>query len=115
MIYQLQFWVLVVGLVAYVARYFFPEFPLDEQQILAGVLALLGAIGITPQVRGAVPADSILKSLSFWTLVAGLIGFVARFYAPEFPYTDAVILSIIVFLLREVGINPELRARGVLK
>lgn len=115
MVNQLQFWVLVAGLISFVARYFYPDFPLDEAQILAAALFFLGLIGVYPQYRGAVGAVSILKSLAFWTLIAGLIGFILRYFYPDFPYSDAVILAVIVWVLGQIGIVPELRARGVLK
>lgn len=116
MISNLQFWTLAVALVAYVLKYFLPGFPLDEQQILAAVLFVLGLLGIVPQfkVRGFLGVG-ILQSKAFWGLVAGLIGFIVHYYAPDFPYDDAVVLSVIIFVLNAIGINPELRARGVLK
>lgn len=110
---KLQFWTLVVGVVSYVVKFFYPEFPLDEQQILSAVLFILGLFGIVPQIRG-IRADlnysisDLFKSLSFWSLVAGLIGFVVRYYRPDFPFNDVVILSVIVFLLNGIGIDPQL-------
>lgn len=113
MIYKLQFWTLVVALVAYVVKYFYPDLPITGADILAAVLFLLGLIGVVPTVRGVrslgYSFSDLFKSLAFWTLVAGLIGFVVRFFAPEFPYTDAVILAVIVFVLNRVGINPQIR------
>lgn len=111
MVNKLQFWVLLVGLASYVAKFFYPEFPLDETQILAGVLFLLGTIGVFPQVRAALPAGSILNSLAFWTLVAGIAGFVIRYFQPEFPYSNAVILTVIVFVLSQFDINPQVQRR----
>lgn len=113
MIGKLQLWILIVGLVSYVARFFYPDFPLDEQQLLAGVLFLLGLIGVYPSVRAAInPAvqytwADLFKSLVFWELVAGIIGFVLRELRPDFPYNNAVILAVIVYLLRLVDINPQ--------
>lgn len=118
MIYKLQFWTLVVGLAVYVATYFFPDLPLTEADILAGVLFVLGLIGVVPTVRGiriskyGATISDLFRSLAFWTLVAGLIGFVVRFFAPDFPYSETVILSVIVFLLNQFGINPQLRIMG---
>lgn len=118
MIYKLQFWTLIAGLLAYIVKYLYPDTPITEADILAGVLFILGLIGVVPTVRGiresvygATTVD-IFKSLAFWTLVAGLVGFVVRFYAPNFPYTDAVILGIIIYLLNQIGINPQLRLMG---
>lgn len=121
MIYKLQFWTLVVGLVAYVAKYLLPDLPLTEADILAGVLFLLGLISVVPTVRGirngihGATISDLFGSLAFWTLVAGLLGFVARFYAPNFPYSDAVILSVIVFFLTRLGINPQLYLMGFIE
>lgn len=119
MISKLQFWTLVVALVTYVAKYFYPELPLTEADILAGVLFLLGLIGVVPSVRGirnkaGYTITDLFRSLAFWTLVAGLLGFVVRFFAPEFPYSDGIILSVIVWILTKIGINPELRWAGLM-
>lgn len=118
MIYKLQFWTLVAGLVAYVAKYFYPDLPITANDILSGVLFLLGLIGVIPTVQGirkskyGATISDLFKSLAFWTLVAGLLGFVVRYYASNFPYSDAVILSVIIFLLNRVGINPQLLIMG---
>jgi hypothetical protein len=118
MVYKFQFWTLVAGLAAYVAKYFYPDLPLGEESILAGVLFLLGLVGVVPTVLGireskyGAVASDIFKSMAFWVLVAGLVGFIARFYAPAFPYSDAVILSVVIFLLNQFGINPQLRLWG---
>lgn len=120
MIYKLQFWTLVVALATFVAKYFYPNLPLSEADILAGVLFLLGLIGVVPTIQavfgkrlGFLVSD-IFKSKAFWVLVAGLVGFVLRFYAPQFPYSDAVILAVVIFILNQLGINPELRWFGLL-
>jgi uncharacterized membrane protein YqjE len=115
---SLTFWTLVAGLLAFVATFFFPNFPLDAAGILALVLFLLGLIGVVPTframgVRGAV-AGGIVNSLAFWQLVAGLLFFVVRFLAPDFPLDQGVILGVILFILGWFGVKPELRARGLL-
>lgn len=122
MIYQsLAFWTLVVGVVAFVIRFFAPTFPFDETQILAAVLFVLGLVGVVPtaraaaQVRGALavaPSD-ILKSLPFWTLVAGLVAFVLHYFFPTFPFEQSAILAFVIFILGFFQITPELRARGL--
>lgn len=119
MVNSLQFWTLVAGLLAFVARFFYPDFPMDESQILAAVLFVLGLIGITPQVKASLTVKSVtfgdlLKSKAFWTLVSGLVAFVVHYYAPDFPLDQAAVLALIVFVLNAVGINPELRNRGLL-
>ena len=64
---SLTFWTLVAGLLAFVAKFFLPTFPLDAVQILAAVLFLLGLFGVTPAFRaqGAMTAG-IASSLAFW-------------------------------------------------
>ena len=117
MIFQsLTFWTLVVGLLAFVVRFFFPTFPLDEATILSAVLFVLGLIGVYPQIRaqGAL-TTSIIHSLAFWQLVAGLVTFILHFFAPSFPFDQAVILAFFLFVLGYFNIHPELRLRGLLK
>lgn len=117
MVQSLQFWTLVAGLVAYVAKYYFPTLPLDATGILAGILFVLGLIGVVPQVRAnqrGLAVGNIFASKALWILIVGLVGFVVRFYAPTFPYDDTVILGIVIFVLNQVGINPELRAKSLL-
>lgn len=120
MIYKsLTFWTLVAGLLAFVATFFFPNFPLDVAGILALILFALGLIGVVPAfrsmgVRGAL-AGGIVNTLAFWQLVAGLLFFVVRFFAPSFPMDQGVILGAILFILGWFGIKPELRARGLLQ
>lgn len=119
---SLAFWTLVVGVVAFVVKFFAPTFPFDETQILAAVLFVLGLVGIVPaarasaRVRGAlatVSGGDIFKSLQFWTLVAGLGSFVIHYYAPTFPLEQSAILALVIFILGFFQITPELRARGL--
>jgi hypothetical protein len=56
----------------------------------------------------------IYKSRIFWTLVAGLIAFIAKYYAPEFPFSETEILALVIFVLNIFKIKPELQARGLL-
>lgn len=115
---SLTFWTLVVGVIAFVLRWFFPAFPLDEASILALVLFALGLIGITPTLRArgarALATPPVVNSLAFWQLVAGLVAFVIHFFAPDFPFQTEAILAVILFVLGYIGIKPELRARGIL-
>jgi hypothetical protein len=112
---SLTFWTLVAGLLAFVAKFFLPTFPLDNVQILAAVLFLLGLFGVTPAFRaqGAMTAG-IASSLAFWQLIAGLLIFVAKFLAPAFPFDVNTLMTIILFVLGWFQITPELRARGIL-
>lgn len=113
---SLQFWTLLAGLLAFVARYYFPAFPFDEVSILSAVLFILGLIGVVPQLRmrGALNGD-IVHSLAFWQLVAGIVAFVFHFFAPAFPFDQVTILAGIVFILGLFGVTPELRLRGLVK
>ena len=52
---------------------------------------------------------NILSSLTFWTLVAGMVAFVAKFLAPGFPFTAEQILAALVFLLGLVNIKPTMQ------
>jgi len=119
MIYRLQFWTLVAGLAAYILTYLY-DLPITAADILAGVLFLLGLIGVVPTARAAYNQrrglgwGDLFESTAFLTLLAGLVGFVIRFYAPDFPYTDAVILSVLVFVVNKVFINSNLRYNGLL-
>ena len=56
----------------------------------------------------------LLKSLKFWTLVVGLLLFVVTAYVPSFPFGEDTILKLLVFVLGLLGIQPELKARGLL-
>lgn len=55
----------------------------------------------------------IYKSKIFWTLVAGVLAFVAKYFYPAFPLSEVEILALIIFILNMFGIVPELRARGL--
>ena len=113
---SLTFWTLLVGVIAFVIRWYFPTFPLDEVTILSVVLFLLGLIGVAPQIRarGALTTN-IVNSLPFWQLLAGLAAFVIHFFAPTFPFDQIAILAFILFVLGYFGIHPELRARGLIQ
>jgi hypothetical protein len=56
----------------------------------------------------------VVKSLRFWTLFVGLILFVIQAYVPAFPFGEDTILKLIVFVLGLLGIQPELKARGLI-
>lgn len=45
------FWTLVVGVIAFVVKFYSPTFPMDEVQILAVVLFVLHSFGIDPELR----------------------------------------------------------------
>jgi len=56
----------------------------------------------------------VLKSLTFWTLVVGLVLFVVKSYVPSFPFDADTILALVIFVLGLFNIQPELRARGLM-
>jgi len=104
------FWTLVAGLVAYLAKFFYQDFPLDQSMILSGILFLLGLIGIYPQVRFGLLRPTfkdLLSSLPFLSLVAGISDFVLHFYFPTWPFSDAVVLALFVFALGFFHIIPS--------
>jgi len=116
-LYSLQFWTLLAGLAAFVGKFYFAELPLDAVSILALLLFVLGLIGVTPQLRArgirtSFSTTTIYNSLAFWQLVAGLMFFVLRYFAPDLPVDEPTILAVILFILAALGIVPELRARG---
>jgi hypothetical protein len=119
---SLVFITMLVGLVFFVLKFFLPTFPLDQTQILALVLFLMGLFGIVPEARvrtamGVTAWDSfkaLISSMSFWTLVAGVLAFALHYYAPTFPISESAILAMIVYILGFFQINPELKARGLL-
>ncbi len=45
------FWTLVAGLLIYIIKVFYPQFPLDQDGILALVIFVLGLFGITPELK----------------------------------------------------------------
>jgi uncharacterized membrane protein YqjE len=115
---SLTFWTLVAGVVAFVVKFFWPSFPLDNTAILSAILFLLGLFGVVPTVRAirrGILATSIFGSMAFWELVVGLVSFVIHYFAPTFPLSDAVILALVVYVVGLFGITPELRMRGLLK
>ena len=56
----------------------------------------------------------LVKSLKFWTLVVGLLLFVIQAFVPSFPFGEDTILKLLVFILGLLGIQPELKARGLM-
>ena len=56
----------------------------------------------------------IHKSKIFWTLIAGVVAFVSKYYQPEFPLSEVEILALILFVLNLFKIKPELQARGLI-
>ena len=118
MLKSLTFWTLVAGVLAFVAKFFFPAFPLDNTAILSAILFLLGLFGVIPTaqaLRRGLAAGSIFGSMPFWELVVGLVSFVVHYFAPTFPMDAAMILALVLFILGYFGIKPELKMRALLK
>jgi di/tricarboxylate transporter len=111
---SLVLWTLITGILAFVAKWFFPAFPLDQAGILLVVLFLLGLFGVVPSAR-ALGFSSIFSSLAFYEMLVGLAGFIIHYYVPEFPLDNGMILMIVLFVVGLFGIRPELRARGLLR
>jgi hypothetical protein len=120
MLNSLTFWTMVAGLLAFVAKFFLPSFPLGNAEVLSLILFLLGLFGVVPEARlmaarmGVSVAD-LLKSKAFWEMVAGLVAFVILFYFPTFPLDANGILGILLFILALFGITPELKLRAELR
>ena len=109
---------MLVALVGFVLRFLNPAFPFDNTQILAFVLFVLGLGGIVPTVAklGLMATFSDLwHSLAFWTLVAGVVEYLVHAYIPSFPLDQINVLAVILYVLSDVGIVPQLKMLGVLK
>ena len=113
---SLNFWTLLVGLIAFVIRFYQPGFPLSEANILALVLFALGLFGVvlTFRVKGfrSAVAGGIVNVLAFWQLVSGFVIFVITYFAPTFPFTTETLLGVILFVLSFFQIKPQLQAQG---
>lgn len=55
----------------------------------------------------------IFKSYQFYVLLAGLIVFTVKQFAPEFPLTETEIVALFVFALGLLGIRVEGKTRGL--
>jgi uncharacterized membrane protein YqjE len=55
----------------------------------------------------------IYKSLTFWTLLIGLVMFVVTFYVPAFPLSAGSVSALVLFVLGLIGVYPTLKARGL--
>lgn len=57
----------------------------------------------------------LVKSLKFWTLIVGILLFVAQAYVPSFPFSEDTLLKAVLFVLGLLQITPEIRAQFGLK
>ena len=55
----------------------------------------------------------LFKSYQFYVLLAGLIVFIVKQYAPDFPFSEVEIVAFFVFVLGLFGIQVEGRSRGL--
>jgi uncharacterized membrane protein YqjE len=57
---------------------------------------------------------SIFKDYFFYVALVAFAGFVIRYFAPQFPLTDAQLLELVLFVLAACGwkIERALRAQG---
>lgn len=55
----------------------------------------------------------IYKSLTFWTLLIGLVMFVVTFYVPAFPLSAGSVSALVLFVLGLIGIYPTIKAQGL--
>lgn len=111
---SLTFWTLLAGILAFVAKFFFPAFPLGSAEVLALVLFFLGLVNVVPQARRQrATFGDLLKSMAFWQMIAGFLSFIALYFFPQFPLDSNGVLGIVLFILALFGINPELRLRGL--
>lgn len=46
-----RFWVLVAGLLAFIAANYAPSFPFTSEQILQAIVFILGLLGIVPELK----------------------------------------------------------------
>jgi len=53
----------------------------------------------------------IYKQYTFWLLVAGLVAYVVKYFAPDFPFSQDDIVAFFGFLLGLFGIALENKAR----
>lgn len=112
------FWTLLVGVVAFAARWYWPTFPLTEGQILSLVFFVLGFFQIYPSLRAsglrAFTSPPIYSSLAFLELVAGLAAFVIQTLQPGSPVTKEMVLMAFALVLGLLGVSVELRERGLI-
>lgn len=59
---SLKFWVLVVGLLVYIASLYVPGFPLSEEIVLRVVLFVLGLFHIQPEIIAQYKATFVRRS-----------------------------------------------------
>lgn len=56
---------------------------------------------------------NIFKSLTFWTLLVGVVMFAVTYYVPTFPLNSQNVLALVLFVLGLIGVVPTFRIKGV--
>ena len=119
----LQIVTVIAGLILAALKQFFPTIPVSEEQIVFIIVTLLGLFGVVVQLRARAQirklnpdgGNVILNSKAFWVMVAGLISFVVMAFFPDFPMVNLDIAALLLWVLAQFGMNPQLRAQGLLK
>lgn len=109
----LQILTAIAGLVAMFLKTVWPTFPLDDVQILALFMFLLGLIGVVPQLmfrRGLTGTDGWLRSKAFWLALVGAANIALHAYLPDFPLVAADLAALVFWVLSLNGIVPEVKA-----
>lgn len=119
----LQIVTIIAGLILAALKQFFPTIPLTEEQIVLVITFLLGLFGVVVQVMKRAQIRSlnpdggnvVLNSKAFWLGIASLISLVITAYAPDFPIAQVDIAGVLLWLVAQVGLNPQFRAQGLIK
>jgi hypothetical protein len=119
----LQIVTVIAGIILAALKQLYPTIPITEEQIALAITFLLGLFGVVVQFRARTKIRSlnpdggnvILNSKAFWVMVAGLLSFVVMAFFPDFPIVNLDIAALLLWVLAQFGINPQLRAQGLLK
>ncbi len=119
----LQIVTVVAGLIAFVAKILYPAFPLTTDQIVLIITTLLGLFGVVVQLRNQAKirkldsngGNVVLNSKAFWLMVASIVSLVVTSYFPDFPIAQVDVGTVLLWLVTQVGLNPQLRAQGLIK
>jgi hypothetical protein len=93
-----RFWALIIALAFILLKAFVPVIPLNEDEVTAAVIALVGFIAAVSVNPAPTVWAELLKSGKFWALLASLVFIFVRAFAPAFPLSEAQVLAIIVAL-----------------
>jgi hypothetical protein len=93
-----RFWAALLALVFIVAKAINPGWPLNEEEVVAAVTALVGFIFAVSATGTPTVWKELFTSFRFWALVASLTFIFVRAFAPSFPISEQQILAIIAIL-----------------